>query len=92
MLGVAMEWQLGDENVRSPVLEYRLKSAITFEPTVGLRSNFYRVFPEAVFIGVAMECLLGDEDVSSVILEYLLKSTVTFDPTVELRTKFYKGF
>ena len=42
LLGVAMEWQLGDEDVGSPVLEYRLKSAITFEPTVGSRSNFYR--------------------------------------------------
>jgi hypothetical protein len=39
---VAMEWLLGDEDVWSPVLEYRLKSAITFDPTVESRSNFYR--------------------------------------------------
>jgi hypothetical protein len=38
--GVAMEWLLGDEDVWSPVLEYRLKRAITFDPTVGSRSKF----------------------------------------------------
>jgi len=38
-----MEWLLGDEDVWSPVLEYQLKSTITFDLTVGSRSNFYRV-------------------------------------------------
>jgi hypothetical protein len=42
-LRVAMEWLLGDEDVWSPVLEYQLKSTITFDLTVGSRSNFYRV-------------------------------------------------
>jgi hypothetical protein len=37
---VAMEWLLGDEDVWSPVLEYRLKRAISFDPIVGLRSKF----------------------------------------------------
>jgi len=41
-LVVAMEWLLGDEDVWSPVLEYRLKRAITFDPTVGSRSKFSR--------------------------------------------------
>jgi len=41
-LRVAMEWLLGDEDVRSVELEYRLKRAIPFDPTVGSRSNFYR--------------------------------------------------
>jgi hypothetical protein len=40
LLGVVMEWLLGDEDVWSPVLEYRLKRDITFVPTVGLRSKF----------------------------------------------------
>jgi len=40
LLGVAMEWLLGDEDVWSPVLEYRLKRAISFDPTVGSRSKF----------------------------------------------------
>jgi hypothetical protein len=34
-LGEAMEWLLGDEDVWSVKLEYRLKSAITFDPTIG---------------------------------------------------------
>ena len=41
-LGVAMEWLLGDEDIWLLVVEYRLKRAITFDPTVGSRSNFYR--------------------------------------------------
>ena len=43
-IGVAMEWLLGEEDVWSPVLEYQLKRAITFDPTIGSRSNFYRCF------------------------------------------------
>jgi hypothetical protein len=34
-LGEAMEWLLGDEDVWSVEHEYRLKLAITFDPTVG---------------------------------------------------------
>ena len=41
-LGVVREWLLGDENVWWVELEYRLKRTIPFDPTVGLRSNFYR--------------------------------------------------
>jgi len=37
-----MEWLLGDEDVWSPILEYRFKRAITFDPTVGSLSNFSR--------------------------------------------------
>ena len=46
LLGVAMEWLLSDEDVWSPVLEYWLKRAITFDPTFGSRSNIStRCFP-----------------------------------------------
>jgi hypothetical protein len=38
-----MEWLFGDKDVWSVELEYRLKRAITFDPTVGSRTNFYRV-------------------------------------------------
>ena len=41
---VDMEWLLGDEDVWSVELEYRLKRAITFDPTIGSCSNFYRGF------------------------------------------------
>jgi hypothetical protein len=41
-LRVAMEWLLGDEDVWLLVVKYQLKRAITFDPTIGSRSNFYR--------------------------------------------------
>ena len=82
-----MEWLLGDEDVWSPILEYRFKRTITFDPTVGSCSNF----PEAVFLGVAMEWLLGDEDVWSPVLEYRLKRDKSFDLTVGSRLKYSKG-
>ena len=43
-IAVAMEWLLRDEVVQSVEHEYRLKRAITFDPTVGSRSNIYRGF------------------------------------------------
>jgi len=51
LLGVAMEWPLGDEDVWSGELEYRLKTAITFDPTVGSRSNFYKGFQRQFCFG-----------------------------------------
>ena len=38
-----MKWLLGEEDVWSGELEYRLKRAITFDPTVGSRSNFFLI-------------------------------------------------
>jgi len=50
LFGVAMEWLLGDEDVWSPVLEYRLKRAISFDPTVGSCSKFFKCcFPLVSF-------------------------------------------
>ena len=50
MLGVAMEWLLGDEDVWSVELEYRLKRTITFDLTVGSRSKFSRgCFPWGIY-------------------------------------------
>jgi hypothetical protein len=46
-----MESLLSDEDVWSPVLEYRLKRAITFDPTVGSRSNFYKGFQRQFCLG-----------------------------------------
>ena len=42
-----MECLLGDEDIWCVALEYRLKSAKPFDPTVGSTSNFYRCcFPD----------------------------------------------
>jgi hypothetical protein len=37
--------------------------AITFDPTVGSRSNFNWSFPDALFHVVDEESILGDDDV-----------------------------
>ena len=39
--------------------------AITFDPTVGSRSNSYWSFPDALLHGVDEESILGDDDVWS---------------------------
>ena len=48
---VAMEWLLGDEDVWSVELEYRLKRAITFGPIVRPRSIVYRSFQRLFLLG-----------------------------------------
>jgi hypothetical protein len=80
--GVAMESLLGDEEVWSAILEYRLKRAITFDPTVGSHSKNLQEFREAVFLSITMQSLIGDEELWSTRLEYCLKSSITFDQTV----------
>jgi hypothetical protein len=40
-LMVVVEWLLGDEDVFSVELEYRLKRAIPFDPTIGSLSKFH---------------------------------------------------
>jgi len=51
---------------------YRFERAVTFDPTVGSPSNFYRSFLnflqeflEAVFLTVDVEVLLGEAEVSA---------------------------
>jgi hypothetical protein len=46
-----MEWTLIDEDVRSLELDYRLKRAITFDLTVGSRSNIYKGFKRLFSLG-----------------------------------------
>jgi len=87
-----MEWLPGDQDVWLVELEYLVKKAITFDPTVVSRSNFYWGFREAVFIGVVFECLLGDEVNWSAELEYRFKRAITYDPSIGSRLNFYKGF
>ena len=41
-LGVDMESILGDREISSGETRERLKKAITFDPIIGSRSNFYR--------------------------------------------------
>jgi len=50
-IGVAMEWLLGDEDLWSVKLEFRLKMAITFYPSVGSSSIVYRGFQRMFSLG-----------------------------------------
>jgi len=50
-LGVAMEWLLGEDDVWSVELEYRVKKAITLDPTVGSCSNIYSGFYSLFSLG-----------------------------------------
>jgi hypothetical protein len=90
-LGVVMEWLLGDEDVWSGELEYRLKRVLTFDATVGSCSNFYRGF-ESLFwlVMIWNRCL--ETRMSGANLEYRLKTTITFDSTVWSRSNIYRGF
>jgi hypothetical protein len=46
-----MEWLLGEEDVWLGEHEYPLKRAITFDPTVGSRTNFYIGFQRLFSLG-----------------------------------------
>jgi hypothetical protein len=46
-----MEWLFDDEDVWSVELEYRLKRAIAFDPTVGSRSKVCRGFQRLFLLG-----------------------------------------
>jgi len=46
-----MAWLLGDEDVLAVEIEYWLEKAITFDPIVGSRSNFYRGFQRIFSLG-----------------------------------------
>jgi len=50
---------------RRPRPEYPFERAITFDPTVGSPSKFYRSFADAVFLEEDVVSLLGDAEVSS---------------------------
>ena len=51
-LGVAMESQLGEEEGWSARLEKQVKMAITFDPTVGSRLNFWTSFVKLFSFGL----------------------------------------
>jgi len=66
--------------------------AITFDPSVGSPSKFYRTFADAVFLEVEVESLLDDAEVSSPAIRVPVRNGITFDPTVGSPSKFYRCF
>jgi len=63
-------------------LGYRFERAITFDPTVGSPSNFYRRFRKLFFR--RRSCCSR--------LEFRFEREITFDPTVGSPSNFYRSF
>jgi hypothetical protein len=90
-LGVDMEWLLGDEDVLSFEMEYQLKRAINFYPTVGSSSNFYMGFQRLFSLGklwnrCSVTRTSGRQPWVSA------QRAIAFDPTVGSRLNVYTGF
>jgi len=73
-------------------VEYRFERAITFDPTVGSPSNFYRIFRKLFSLekmwnrySVSRRCRLWRA-------EYRFERAITFDPTVGSPSNFYRSF
>jgi len=78
---------------------YRFERVVTFDPTVGSPSNFYRSFlkfsqdfPDAVVLTVDVEALRGEAEVSALETSVPVRKVVTFDPTVGSPSNFYRSF
>jgi hypothetical protein len=61
---------------------YRYERAITFDPTVGSPSNFYRSFRK-LFFRRRSRCSRQD---------FRFEREITFNPTVGSRLNFYRSF
>jgi len=72
-------------------LDGRFERATTFDPTVGLRSNFFWSF-RMPFHGVNKESILGDDEVWSSHASWTVRKAITFNPTVGSRSNFYCSF
>jgi hypothetical protein len=87
--GVDEESILGDDVVWSTRLEGRFERAITFDPTVGSRSNFYWSFR----MPFSMEWMRVRYSVmmrsGRPRLDGRFKIAITFDPTIGSRSTFY---
>ena len=78
------------------MLENRVKSSITIDPTVGSRSNFFHQFLQAVFDGVAWNrydtLTASGGAIPPTALENRVKRAITIDPTVGSRSNFFPEF
>ena len=82
---VALEQQLGEEEVWSARLVQRLKRAINFDQNGLITLKFLQEFLEAVFIGVVEVSLLGDEKVQSARPQKQVEMAIAFGLTVGSR-------
>jgi hypothetical protein len=61
---------------------YRFERAITFDPTVGSHSNFYRSFRKLFFRRRSRRSRP----------DFRFERAITFDPTVGSHSNFYRSF
>jgi hypothetical protein len=73
-------------------LEYRFERAITFDPTVGSPSNFYRSFRKLFFLEFMWNCYSVRRRSRRSRPEYRFERAITFDPTVGSASNFYMSF
>jgi len=78
---------------------YRFERAVTFDPTVGSTSNFYRnflnflqEFLQAVFLIVDVEALLGEAEVSTLETSVPVRKGRNFGSDRWIAHKFLKEF
>jgi len=73
-------------------LEYRFERAITFEPTVGVPSTFYRSFRKLFFLEYMCNRYSVRRRSRPSRQEYWFEMAITFDPTVGSPSNFYRSF
>jgi hypothetical protein len=83
---------LGNDEVWSSQAGWTVPKAITFDPTVGSRLNFYRSFLDELFHAVDEESILDDDEFWSSQAGWTGRKAITFDPTVGWRSNFYRSF
>jgi len=65
---------------------------ITFDPTVGSRSNSYWSFLDALLHGVDEESIFGDDEVWLHHARVTVRNGLNFEPTVGSRSNSYWSF
>jgi hypothetical protein len=72
--------------------EYRFEKAITFDPTVGSPSNFYRSFRKPFSLEQMWNRYSVRWRSRRFKLEFRFERAITFDPTVGSPSNFYRIF
>jgi len=72
--------------------EYRFERAITFDPTVGSHSNFYRSFRKTFSLEYFWNRYSVRRRSRRSRQEYRFERAITFDPTVRSSSNFYRTF
>jgi len=83
---------LGDAEVLSPATRVPVRTAITFDPTVGSPSKFYRSIRTPFSKVLMWNRYSVRRRYRRPRPEYPFQRAITFDPTVGSPPKFYRSF